>query len=245
MSFLSFLFPRCCAGCGQALHGAAGKTDWEYLCPTCAADLRAVGPQVCQRCAVPLYGFLSSQPLCGVCRDHPPAWRQARSLLRYQAAARTWIRAYKYSNARWVEREWQKLFLAPQFADLSNFLAGATLVPVPLHPFKRLLRGFNQSEELAKLLLKVIQPIDCKIDTYLLRRTRYTRQQARLGRGERLKNVKNAFALHPRADLQKLKDQRIVLIDDLLTTGATLTACAKVLNDAGAPKVDVLTLGRG
>lgn len=245
MSLLSFLLPRCCVGCGEALPGAARRSDWEYLCPACAADLRAVGPQVCQSCAVPLYGFLSSRPLCSVCRDHPPAWGQARCLLRYQGAVRTWIRAYKYSNARWVEREWTKLFLAPTFADLRAFLAGATLVPVPLHPFKRLLRGFNQSHELAKILLKTLQPPYAQIDTHILRRTRYTRQQARLRRGDRQRNVKNAFALHPKANLQQLPYQRIILIDDLLTTGATLTACADVLRSAGAKQVDVLTLGRG
>ncbi len=179
------------------------------------------------------------------CREKAPAWNAARSLVRYTGAARGWVRNYKYADARWVEREWTKLLHAPAYAWLTEWLSNAVLVPVPLHPLKHLLRGFNQSETFSRLLLKTLSPANTEINTQLLRRTRWTRQQARLRRGDRLKNVVNAFAVNPKTDLTPYLNRRIILIDDLLTTGATLTVCTNVLKKAGFRHVDVFTIARG
>lgn len=239
------LFPRCCTGCGEAQAGAAHIYEWEYLCPGCARQLRGVGDEACQRCGVPVYGQISGVRLCMACREKAPAWNAARSLVRYTGAARTWVRGYKYSDARWVEREWVKLLKAPAYAWLPEWLSGAILVPVPLHPLKHLLRGFNQSETFSLLLVKTLSPTNTEINTRLLRRTRWTRQQARLRRDDRLKNVVNAFAINPKTDLSPYLNRRIILIDDLLTTGATLTVCANALKKAGFRHVDVFTIARG
>jgi ComF family protein len=239
------IFPRNCVGCGEALQGAAQVYEWEYLCKECAVNLRSVGEEACRRCGVPVYGSMSGERLCSVCREKPPVWNESRSFLRYAGPARGWVRSYKYRDARYVEREWRKLFGAASYAHLRDWLAGAVLVPVPLHPFKRLMRGFNQSENLARLVLGVLKPAGAQVNACLIRRIKWTRQQARLGRDKRLKNMKGAFAVDKKALAPELLKGRVVLVDDLLTTGATLSACAAALKKAGFGQIDVLTLCRG
>lgn len=239
------LFPRCCIGCGEPPPGHASPVTWDYLCPHCARQLRGVGDEACHCCGVPVYGQVSGIRLCMACREKAPAWNCARSLVRYTGAARTWVRGYKYSDARWVEREWEKLLRAPAYSWLTEWLSNSLLVPVPLHPLKHLLRGFNQSEEFSKLLLKTLSPQGAEINPHILRRTRWTRQQARLRRSDRLQNVKNAFTINPKLDLTPFLNRRVILIDDLLTTGATLTVCAQTLRKAGFRHVDVFTIARG
>lgn len=296
--FLALLFPRACAGCGCALHGATPKASWDYLCGHCAAELRAVGEEACIHCGVPVYGVITGRRICMPCREKPPAWGQYRGLVRYLGPARRWVRAFKYNNARWVISEWQKLLQAHQYQHLKPWLQDTIVVPVPLHPFKRLIRGFNQSDEFARLLVETLQlndsekiqsNNDClkikkgrKISFFslfsqkyhkkglkndknsdnnrknekihsksnniivpLLVRTRYTRQQARLKRKERHDNVKDAFAINPKINLQPFLNKRVIVVDDLLTTGFTLTACVNALKKAGFERVDVFTIARG
>jgi ComF family protein len=251
LSFLtSLILPRNCVGCGEALHGAAKKNEWEYLCPECAAGLRSVGEEGCVRCGVPVYGVITGKRICSVCREHPPAWNEARSLIRYVGPARGWVRGYKYHDARWVEREWAKLLKAPQFAWLQSWLAGSILVPVPLHPLKYFLRGFNQSETFCKLLLKTLKPEGAELCPKLLKRARWTKQQARLKRETRLQNVKGAFIFNDKYFDEKIKtaeikERKIIVVDDLLTTGATMTVCVQALKKAGFGNVNVLAIARG
>ena len=244
-SLLALIFPRNCVGCGEALSGRAEKEQWEYLCADCAGQLRSMGKEACARCGVPIYGATGGERTCSVCRENPPAWDGVKSLLRYAGPTRGWVKNYKYHDARYVEREWAKLLKAPAYAYLKEWLAGAVLIPVPLHPLKRLMRGFNQSETFARLLLKTVQPPGAEINIHLLNRVRWTRQQARLSREKRLKNMKGAFAIDEKFLTPELKKKRLVLIDDLLTTGATLPVCALVLKKAGFTKVDILTVARG
>jgi ComF family protein len=148
------------------------------------------------------------------------------------------IHRYKYHRALWFE---------PFLAELLIRVAGPVLggqgsdmiVPVPLHPAKQREREFNQAERLARRLGSATQ---IPVNRRLLRRVVPTRTQTLLSRPERLANVRNAFAL--RAG-QRLNGERIVLVDDVFTTGATTSACAKVLMAAGAGEVCVWTLARG
>jgi ComF family protein len=243
-AFSSLVFPRDCVGCGEALDGGAKKNEWEYLCGDCARELRGVGEEACERCGVPVYGVTTGKRICSVCRESPPVWDEVKCLLRYKGLARGWVRGYKYHDARWVEREWSKLLKAPQYAWLKEFLKDAVLVPVPLHPVRRFLRGFNQAETFSRLLLRVLEPEGALINTKILKRVRWTRQQAKLPRENRLKNVKGAFAVNE-GEGGGRKSPRIVVVDDLLTTGATLTVCVQALKKSGFPRVDVLTVARG
>jgi ComF family protein len=148
------------------------------------------------------------------------------------------IHRYKYQRAYWFEP-----FLAELLIEAAGPALGAqpadVIVPVPLHPTKLREREFNQAERLADRLGAATQ---LPVNKRLLRRVVATRTQALLKRPERLANVRNAFAMR---DGQRLNGERIVVVDDVFTTGATTSACAKVLRSAGAGEVCVWTLARG
>ena len=156
----------------------------------------------------------------------------------YEGELRAIIHAFKYDGRRSLARPLGRLLGNAGGAVLDGADA---VVPVPLHPWKRLQRGFNQSADLARTLGVPVQP--------LLFRSRITRAQAGLTPGQRRRNVAGAFILHPwpagrRGGSRALANQIIVLVDDVMTTGATLDACARVLKRAGAREVRTLTLAR-
>jgi ComF family protein len=148
------------------------------------------------------------------------------------------IHRYKYQRALWFEPFLAELLIQAAGPALGG-PNGDVIVPVPLHPTKRREREFNQAERLAARLGAATQR---PVNKGLLRRVVATRTQTLLKRSERLANVRNAFAMR---DGQRLNGERIVLVDDVFTTGATTSACAKVLRAAGAGEVCVWTVARG
>jgi ComF family protein len=202
--------------------------------------VRRVSPPACRLCgqALPSWRTISVRvERCAACRRRPPAFDAGAVACDYEGSLRAIIHAFKYDGRRSLAR--------PLGALLRNagaqVLDGAdAVVPVPLHPWKRLRRGFNQSSDLARELGPPVRP--------LLWRRRATPPQAGLTPRERRRNVRGAFALTPwrsRGDRNEAIDGRtLVLIDDVMTTGATLDACARVLKQAGAREVRTLTLAR-
>ena len=154
----------------------------------------------------------------------------------YQGELRGIVHAFKYDGRRSLARPLGRLLREAG----AGLLAGAdAVVPVPLHPWKRVQRGFNQSADLARALELPVR--------FVLRRTRPTRTQAGLTPGQRRRNVSGAFALATwpwRSSRADVGGRTLVLVDDVMTTGATLDACARVLKQAGAREVRVLTLAR-
>jgi ComF family protein len=148
------------------------------------------------------------------------------------------IHRYKYQRALWFEPFLAELLIQAARPALRGQNRDV-IVPVPLHPAKQRQREFNQAERLARRLGAATQ---IPVNRRLLRRVVPTRTQTLLSRPERLANVRNAFAMR---DGQRLNGERIVLLDDVFTTGATTSACAKVLMAAGAGEVCVWTLARG
>jgi len=122
-----------------------------------------------------------------------------------------------------------------------DYIQNATLIPVPLHPTKLRERGFNQSERIADMLISTTH--NSSTVENLLIRLIYTQTQTKLNQLERYQNVKNAFALGPNAVL--IPDQQYILVDDVFTTGSTLNACARILRDAGAIRLKIVTIGHG
>lgn len=228
---LDAVLPPRCLKCGLVV-AAQGA-----LCPTCWQGLSFLSPPCCACCGQPFDFDLGPGALCGACTQAAPAFDRARSVLRYDEASRDLILAFKHADrtsltpafAAWLKRAGDELI---QDADL--------IVPVPLHWSRLFSRRYNQAALLAVSLGnragKVAVPD-------LLTRRRATQKQGHLGRLARQRNVAGAFAVHPRR-LNLVAGKRVLLIDDVITTGATITTCAKVLRQAGAAAVDVLALAR-
>jgi len=231
---LGFIYPNVCQICG-----AERATPAEgFVCARCRLQARFIEPPFCRRCGLPFDGELTTAFECSNCRDMELHFCFARSAVSASGMVLEIIHRYKYQRALWFE---------PFLADLlvrraSSELQGqrwTCIVPVPLHPAKKRQREFNQAERLAKHLSAATK---IPMDTALLKRVIPTRTQTKLTRQQRAENMRKAFAMR---NGQKLNGQRILLFDDVLTTGATTDACAKVLRAAGADEVAVWTLARG
>jgi ComF family protein len=231
-SVLDLLLPPRCLACGTAVEAQGG------LCPRCWRGLTFLGPPWCRICGYPLPHALPEEPLCGRCAGGPPAYARARAALRYDDGSRRLILAFKHADRTDVARPFGR-WLAQAGAEL---LADADLVaPVPLHRWRLLRRGYNQAAVLARA---VARESALALVPDLLQRVRATASQQGLSGAARHENVTSAAFRVPRRHRGRLGGRRILLIDDVLTTGATATACARVLQRAGAEAVDVLTLAR-
>lgn len=239
---LDLALPPTCVACGRVMGEAGG------LCPSCWSTLDFITPPFCDRTGVPLPppdddgpdGLSSGAPgrrLSVEAVDQPPAFDRARAAVLFGDVARNLVHNLKYAD---------RLDVAVPMARLMalagrELIADADLiVPVPLHPLRLWRRRFNQAAVLARRLAPAQ---GAKLRTDLLRRRRATPSQTKFGRRERQTNVADAFA--PCRDAaSELAGRRILLVDDVYTTGATLDACARVLRRAGAAHVDVLTFAR-
>ncbi|WP_439815166.1 double zinc ribbon domain-containing protein [Zavarzinia sp. CC-PAN008] len=225
---LDILLPPRCLRCGEAVD------EQGRLCLACWSGIRFVEAPLCGCCGVPLDFDLGPGVRCGACLAHPPAFDRARTVMGYDEASRDLILRLKHADhlegaphfARWLARAGAELV---QGAD--------AIVPVPLHWRRLVLRRYNQSAVLGMALARVCG-VPCRPD--LLLRLRPTASQGHLGRSQRARNVRGAFAVRGGQPVPA----RIVLLDDVLTTGATVEACARTLKRAGAVNVDVLTLAR-
>jgi ComF family protein len=200
--------------------------------------VRFIRPPFCERCGLPYSGNLTAPFECTNCREMELHFSSARSAVVAGGIVLEVIHRYKYQRALWFEpfladlliREAKPALLEQQW----NFI-----VPVPLHPVKHREREFNQAERLASHLSAATGiPLNDK----LLRRVTPTATQTLLTREQRSANMRGAFAA---ADGTRLDGERIVLVDDVFTTGATTSACAKVLKSTGAGDVCVWTVARG
>jgi ComF family protein len=233
-SLLDALFPPHCAGCDEWRR--------EVFCPFCLPKLRPIGAPLCDRCGAPFDPLAYAAPICAECRAKPPHFLAARSAYHFDGPIRESIHRLKYR---------EKKALAPRLAPLlAKAIAGdkvlATfaphfLVPVPLHSSRLRQRGFNQSFLLAfELGRQMGVPAG-----EMLNRTRRTPPQVELNRADRLKNVRGAFEVDNAAFARYgARGARILLIDDVFTTGATLGESARALQKAGAGEICALTLGR-
>lgn len=226
------LLSPACVACEAGLqHPLAGP-----VCAACWQTIPALTPPGCVCCGEPLSAGRSPGPFCPRCERDPPAYVVARSAGRYDGSLRLIVHAFKYGRQRALAAPLGRL-MRDAGGDL---LAGAdVVVPVPLHPWRALRRGFNQADDLAVTLGLPVWRI--------LRRRRLGSPQSALPAARRLVNVQAAFCLARtsgwRAD-PSLRGAAVVLVDDVMTTGATLDACGRVLREAGVRRVAALTLAR-
>lgn len=232
---LGFIYPHVCQICGNE-HATA--TDG-YVCAKCSRRVRFIQPPFCKRCGLQFDADITTDFQCANCRDMELHFSSARSAAIAHDVMLDVIHRYKYQQALWFEP-----FLADIFARQAGPALGGgkwdVIVPVPLHPTKRRERGFNQAERLARCLSRATR---IPADANLLRRVEPTPSQTRLSRKERAENVRHAFALRPGRAVAP--GTRAVVVDDVFTTGATTSACARVLRAAGAADACVWTVARG
>jgi ComF family protein len=228
---LDLLLPPLCPACREPLGQAAA------LCASCWSKLSFIAPPYCDRMGVPFAydpgpGVLSMQAIA-----HPPAYGRARAAVQYDDISRILVHGLKYSD---------RLDLAPMLgrwmaqAGRSLLADADALVPVPLHWRRLWARRFNQSAALAKIISNE-SGVPVVVDA--LKRVKPTLQQVGLTASERAQNVQGAFAVLD-AGRPQVAGRKLVLIDDVLTTGATLEACARALLRGGAANVDVLVFAR-
>jgi ComF family protein len=205
--------------------------------PELWAKLRFLSDPVCLRCGTPFEIAVDETQECGACLVRPPAYDHARAALEYGEVSRDLVLALKYQG----RRDSLDLLAGWMAAAGTGLLKDADLiVPVPLHYFRLVRRGFNQSVWLAAAVSRA-SGVPMGVD--VLKRTKATPIQGGLSADGRRRNVQGAFRVRGSRE-GRVKDQKILLVDDVLTTGATAEACSRALKRAGAACVDVLTLAR-
>jgi ComF family protein len=227
---LDIALPTLCVACREPVTG-------EGVCANCWAKLSFIAPPLCPRLGIPFVydpgpGLLSMEAI-----SDPPAYGRARAAVRYDDVARTLVHALKYQDrtdlapamGRWMARAGRELI---EQTD--------ALIPVPLHWRRGWSRRYNQSGALARVIER---QTGVKLLSEVLRRVRPTLQQIGLSRAQRASNVQGAFKVA--AEMQsEIQGRRVVLVDDVLTSGATVDACARALLRAKAASVDVLVFAR-
>lgn len=244
-ALLGLLYPRVCAGCEGPLGG--GEQGGEIpVCSTCRDRLERITPPFCERCGEAFDGETVETFRCSNCADRDFHFDYAVAGHRAHTLVRELLHRFKYGKqihlCECLRALMEPALDDPRLAAIAQRQDGWLLVPVPLHRRRKRERGFNQAAELCRALARRRR---WKV-AEALRRTRYTAMQARLDRAGRLENLSGAFKLsRNRRILKELEGADILLVDDVLTTGATANECARVLREEGkANKVVVLTVAR-
>lgn len=227
----SLFYPPLCAVCSEPIDGE------RYLCGACQAKAPRIKPPFCTTCSEPFPGSITEAFACANCAHRTLHFEAAVSAFRSRGIVRKILHEFKYSRQEHLKHpisDWLAETLADPRLQGRRF---DVIVPVPLHPARKRERGFNQAELLAELL-----SVRGGVRMHdVLQRTRYTTTQTAFDRAERMENLHNAFRLRRNADV---RGSRVLLIDDILTTGSTLSECARVLKASGALSVHAATAAR-
>lgn len=224
---------RRCLICGRRIQQR--DPVFPQLCPSCLAEITPRIHAYCPGCGMCYPSPVSEVYLCSACRRSPRPWSSLGFFSPYSGLVREVISDFKF-NAR-LPLVTLLGGMLHQGGVLHGLRPADVIVPVPLHPRRLQERGFNQSLELARRLVPTWGP---RVDGSSLVRVRNTRPQRGLGRKDRHHNLKDAFVV--RGD--SLKRKRVLLVDDVMTTGSTLATCTRVLRKGGAKRVDVLVVAR-
>lgn len=229
---LNLLFPPQCGLCREIV------TENGSLCSRCWQQLNFIAAPICELCGYPHEFEMGEGAQCAACIANMPAYHAHRSALYYDENSKRLIHDLKYYDrpimvsrlAQWMRQA------APHWFENPDTL----LLPIPLHRFRLWKRKYNQSALLANALAK---QTGLEVGYDLLRRTKHRPPQASLSRKKRLKNIQGSLSLSSQAHI-RVKSRPVILIDDVMTTGATLNASAKLLKKADAARVFALTIAR-
>ncbi len=231
---VDLVYPRNCQLCEQPL----AEEDRGAICGGCLARVKFIEPPCCRQCALPFAGQPRETFQCSYCQDLGFSFERAVAACRAEGVVRAAVLGFKYRR---------QMYFLPHLAE---WLVGAArewiawdevdaIVPVPLHPRKRREREFNQAELLTEYLGRVV---GVPVVANAVRRVKDTPTQTRLDAEQRRRNLRGAFQVR-RGD--RIAGRRVVLVDDVFTTGVTLDSCARVLRQAGARGIIALTVARG
>jgi len=228
---LDLLYPPACMACG------AGTGSTDALCPACWQQMRFIAKPYCQRLGTPFAVDYGGELLSPAAIADPPVFGRARAVALYDGPARDLVHRLKFNDRPELARGLGRMMAA---AGAELLAEADVIVPVPLHWTRAWKRRFNQATELARV---VSRHSGLPLDVASLRRTKRTPSQVGLTRAQRRDNVQGAFHVGD-AERAAFVGRRVLLVDDVLTTGATMNAAARVLLRAGAVQVDVLTFAR-
>ena len=241
VALFTTLFPSDCRLCGSPLVNISRLP----VCAECLSSIRPMDGHLCPVCGERLSGpyaiFAGGEVNCALCRRLQPPFVKATAYGSYESGLRELIHLLKYDGVRPAANVLGRM-LAEAIAPLQSLFAEGpvVVVPVPLHARKRRQRGFNQTELIARSALKLESCRRFELKA-VLERTRETQSQIGLSRHQRRENLRGAFAVMAP---EEVRGHEILLVDDVLTTGTTVSECARVLQRAGATKVYVATVAR-
>ena len=233
-ALLDLAYPRRCGSCGQAVLGEDMQICWD-----CRASLQVITDPYCDRCGDPVEGMIGHAFVCSMCRRHEPGFCRARSAVRYRGGICDALQSFKYRGQVNLGEDLANLLLAcvrTHYAGIKFDAIGC----VPLYPVRERTRSYNQSRLLAERVGRMLR-LDLT-PPRTVRRVRNTPSQTGLNSDERRDNVEAAFVV---GQAEWLDGRTILLIDDVMTTGATVSACAGALREGGAAGVYVATVARG
>lgn len=228
---MNLLYPRRCPVCGDIV-----SPPKNMIHPSCISRLSPVKPPSCKKCGKEVIS--DRIEYCYDCSRHPHTFDQGLALLNYNEAARHSMAAIKYKN----RREYLDFYAGAidcRFRKTVLRMGASALIPVPIHPSRRRKRGYNQAEELADRLSVLWQ---IPVDTGLLIRKKKTAPQRELNPEERLKNLREAFAVDAEYARASGIPSTVILVDDIYTTGSTMEACTRALKQAGVKRVYFVTV---
>ncbi|ABQ28268.1 ComF family protein [Geotalea uraniireducens] len=232
-ALIDILFPPLCHICKTFIPDAGDI----HLCAGCREKLIPLNSPLCLVCGVPFATENGIDHLCGPCLSHPPAYAAARAALVFSGPVQDLVHRFKYGHKVHLCRP-LGLLTAGHLAGFAAHVAADLVIPVPLHKKRLRWRGYNQAVLLGGILAKQWR---LPLLRHNLRRVRWTEPQVNLAATERAENVRGAFAV---TDKDAVAGKRVILVDDVYTTGSTVAECAKTLKCAGAEAVFVVTAAR-
>lgn len=231
--FLDLIFPRHCVSCGKSNPNGVYK----YLCADCADGVFSHQLNRCKRCSEILGGDVPVYR-CAKCEGQNFYFDESRVVCEYADAGRDLILELKYRGGVWVASDIAKM--CEKLSDFNEYFRGAFIVPVPIHTSRKSKRGYNQSEKIVRAICANFKHLNLHL-AEILKRVKPTPTQTLLSREDRAENVKNAFKLVPN---NIPKDANIIVLDDVMTSGATLNECARILKRSGFKNVKVFAFAR-
>jgi ComF family protein len=232
---INLIYPASCQACGVKVDG------WDKnICADCLKKIKKRTPPFCRRCGKQLSDSHGPEDACPDCKNGGVYFDRAFSIFHYNDMLKGLVHKFKYGKITCMAKEFSDM--AAAFVKQRGINSGIDMIlPVPMHPLRLIKREINPSEALAG---NIASKLAIRYSGRFIKKVKNTRAQSRLGRIERMENIRGSFALTGRG-LKDIPGKNILLVDDLFTTGATVNECAMILKKAGAGRVDVLTLARG